>query len=138
GVFFASWRRTSLVDGFAIVLLIGAAFLYGEWRLGQETIRPGPGVAMLQGNIDQRIRNQAADSEKARGSIVKHYTDLCMRSLQVPDVELLIWPETSYPLTWCEVSPDWKPARMQDFEYWRELEVSGRAGLEAWGKATRT
>ena len=50
-------------------MLIGAAYVYGNWRLQQPPARPGPLVALLQGNLDQRIRDAAfpvpADKQEA-------------------------------------------------------------------------
>jgi apolipoprotein N-acyltransferase len=141
----SSWRRGILIETFLAVVLVGAAYLYGTWRLDQDTLRPGPGVAMLQGNLDQRIRNHAADNQAeaaqrrktAQHEITEHYADLCKRVLETtPEVELFIWPETSYPLAWFEVSRDLPAKNTPQFELFRDLEANTRQALREWAKQT--
>jgi apolipoprotein N-acyltransferase len=103
-------RRSSWLafQGLGVFLAIVAALFYGYWRLGQEDFLPGPRIALLQGNLDQRLRN-AADGKnggKARESIEHHYVELCKVALgQTPTPDLLVWPETSFPEPWIDVSP---------------------------------
>jgi apolipoprotein N-acyltransferase len=142
GVFFASWRRGILIDGCAVAVLVTAAGFYGNWRLGQDTVQQGPAVALIQGNIDQRLRNQAP-SDKKQLTIAKHYADLCQRVLDTtPEVELFIWPETSFPLGWFEMSRAWQPnfAHADDrkkFTTWRAWEAAAREGVQDWGKGMK-
>jgi apolipoprotein N-acyltransferase len=94
-------------------LVVGTALLgtlgYGTWRLSEDTISLGPTVALLQGNVPQRVRNETIglDREKrdqAQRKLLGHYSDLANRSTNYrPD--LIVWPETSYPGLWLEVEP---------------------------------
>src|SRR5262249_34121841 len=94
---------------------------YGLIRLNEEEFRPGPRIALLQGNVDQRLRNRAAGNSKDREDIAVHYGLLCKDARrQDPQPELLIWPETSFPEEWFE----WRTPRVPDT--W----VSGRRSYE--------
>jgi apolipoprotein N-acyltransferase len=99
-------------QGLAVLIAIAAALFYGFWRLDQEDFLPGPRLALLQGNVDQRLRN-AADNEKevhARLDINKHYMELCRVALkQEPRPDLLVWPETSFHSRWYDVSAKLPP-----------------------------
>jgi apolipoprotein N-acyltransferase len=97
--------RGRLVMRAALVLgLLSAVLGYGGWRLGQEEFTAGPRLALIQGNLDQRIRNQAAaDNEKARVDMESHYEKLTNQAAVLdPRPDLIVWPETSYPDYWIE------------------------------------
>ncbi|MFO0968684.1 MAG: apolipoprotein N-acyltransferase [Gemmataceae bacterium] len=102
-----------IAGGLLLVAAFGAAIWYGGERLGESSFRPGPRIALLQGNIDQRLRNMAMGGDDAArmeaGLIIgKHYERLYplaydyeeKRPHFMPD--LVIWPETSFPAFWCE------------------------------------
>jgi apolipoprotein N-acyltransferase len=130
----ATWRRGILLDAFIVGALIVAAYVYGGWRLGQQAVKQGPMVALLQANLDQRVREEAhqaaahangaakqgdAQQKKLRREIGAHYDALIKLALRCdprkPD--LLIWPETSYPALVVDVSPDLPVERLA--EEWR-------------------
>jgi apolipoprotein N-acyltransferase len=95
-------------QGLIVAGLIAAAVLYGLWRLEQTDFRDGPRVGLLQGSIDQRLRNEASlgGLQAARG-IWSYYDTLCKLALnQERAPELLIWPETSLPYYWLELPQD--------------------------------
>jgi apolipoprotein N-acyltransferase len=98
----------------AVLLLLAATLVYGSWRLGQNDFAPGPKVALIQGSLDQRLRNMASSPEGAQQAarkVVKHYAELSDEAtLRRPD--LIVWPETSYPYHWEEVSPELSPERL--------------------------
>jgi apolipoprotein N-acyltransferase len=102
-------RMSLLSQALALGLLLGAVLLYGSWRLGQEVGKPGPRLALMQGNLDQRIRNQATDAgndlrKSAQATMREHYETLSdLAAEQKPD--LIVWPETSYPSYWEEIAP---------------------------------
>jgi apolipoprotein N-acyltransferase len=96
------WGRVGLLVQGLVVLaaLIGTAG-YGYWRLGQDTQTPGPRLALVQGNLDQRLRNQSAVAEDAAQDVANHFIALSDLAAQYrPD--LIVWPETSYPVDWVE------------------------------------
>jgi apolipoprotein N-acyltransferase len=127
----------------AVVLLLGGTVAYGFFRLGQAEFRPGPIVALLQSSIDQRIRNlgpaeQGGEAEKARRGMLQEYGLLvyCAKS-QSPRPHLIVWPETSYPETWFDISPkldlhdvDPQWAQIQRFTHMRfQKMVIERSGI---------
>jgi apolipoprotein N-acyltransferase len=111
--------KAILIQGIAVAALLLGVLAYGVWRLGEDTTTPGPRLALLQGNVDQRLRNISSGPdgegrEKARELMVAHFSDLAgVAARQHPD--LIVWPETSYPGLWEEVAPG-RPSR-----YSREL-----------------
>lgn len=96
------------VHGFVAAALVVAALFYGFWRLDQQEFAAGPRIALLQGNLDQRLRNEATGKSNvpARLQISRHYMTLTNMAVnQKPSPELVVWPETSFPAEWYEVSP---------------------------------
>jgi apolipoprotein N-acyltransferase len=93
----------------AVLALLLATYAYGSWRLGQNDFGEGPRLALIQGNIDQRIRNDAGGAEeavrdKAASLIVRDYMALSSLAARYrPD--LIVWPETSWPYEWVETAP---------------------------------
>jgi apolipoprotein N-acyltransferase len=100
------WRR--LVQATVVGALVGGALCYGAYRLSEEPFTPGPRVALLQGNLDQRLRN-AADrpgAHDAQGQIYSHFKNLSWYAhAQAPRPDLIVWPETSFPGNWVEILP---------------------------------
>jgi apolipoprotein N-acyltransferase len=115
-------------QGLVVFLAIVGALFYGFWRLEQEDFLPGPRVALLQGNIPQYVRNAAnlGNQVQAQLDINEHYMDLCRVALrQTPKPDLLVWPETSFPKGWYDVSPKLPPEKIpQDW-------VQKGAGIQA-------
>lgn len=116
--------------------LVAVTLLYGVWRLSEHEFRAGPRVALLQGNLDQRIRNDAASAQggqKSLEAVAVHYAGLCgiARELK-PD--LIVWPETSYPHYWSESSP--KLSFNQKPEDFREHEAFIRKHLREFVRMT--
>jgi apolipoprotein N-acyltransferase len=102
------WRRLA-VQGAVVTSLIAAALGYGAYRLSEETMTPGPRLALLQGSLDQRIRNidVAAENAEAKGAQNNIYLDYgtleyLARSIQQ---DLIVWPETSFPEEWFAIEP---------------------------------
>ncbi len=92
----------------AFLLLLAGTLGYGLWRLEQAAAAEGPRVALIQGNLDQRIRIAASDQddEQAATTMVRHYRDLSdAAARQSPPPDLIVWPETSFPISWQELSP---------------------------------
>jgi apolipoprotein N-acyltransferase len=98
---------TMLVESGILLVLIWSTLEYGYWRLDQHSSISGPRLALIQGNLDQRIRNQASEEAGAQAAVamLNHYarlTDLALRQMPAPD--LIVWPETSFPDEWTESS----------------------------------
>ncbi len=96
------WGRLGLlVQSLAILAALLGSAAYGFWRLGQDRMTPGPRLALVQGNLDQRIRNDSAVHEDAAERVERHFLELSdLASYYRPD--LIVWPETSYPYDWVE------------------------------------
>ena len=98
-------RAALVVQAAAVLTLFGSVLAYGFWRLGREDFTAGPRVALIQGNLEQYVRNarHTPDGGQAARTIVRHYRDLSdLATAQAPD--LIVWPETSYPEDWLESS----------------------------------
>jgi apolipoprotein N-acyltransferase len=101
------WALTSQTAG--VLLVLGAALLYGNWRLGQNSFDAGPRVALIQGNLDQDIRNEASLSEQSALESFQHFRRICdLAAVQRPTPNLIVWPENSCPESWLE-SPSGHP-----------------------------
>jgi apolipoprotein N-acyltransferase len=99
------WGRVALLaQALGVAGLLLATAGYGVWRLGQDAFAPGPRVALVQGNLDQRIRNDSSTVPEAAVETVSHFTDLSDVAASFRP-ELIVWPETSYPWDWAEVAP---------------------------------
>jgi apolipoprotein N-acyltransferase len=103
-------RKPSLASqSVAVLLLLSAALGYGFWRLGQAVFANGPRVALIQGNLPQRIRNEAYTEPEATAvhEVRQHYRDLCnAASNQQPRPDLIVWPETSFADPWADVASE--------------------------------
>jgi apolipoprotein N-acyltransferase len=106
--------RSLAVQGATLLCLLGAVLGYGCWRLSQADFAEGPRVALLQTNLDQRIRNSASigvTPGEARRTMIQEMKLLC--SLAKPrKADLVVWPETSFPDIWLDVSPRLPPNRV--------------------------
>ncbi|MCI0456235.1 MAG: apolipoprotein N-acyltransferase [Gemmataceae bacterium] len=107
--------RWLVVQAVVVAALVGAALGYGSYRLGENAFTPGPRLALLQSNLDQRIRNAAAvkdapDSEEAQGKVFDHCYNLFLysvdRRVQMARPDLVVWPETSFPVSRLEVADE--------------------------------
>jgi apolipoprotein N-acyltransferase len=96
------WNRIDLlVQSLAVLAALIGTAVYGFWRLGQDRQTPGPRIALMQGNLDQRLRNATVSSEDAVKHVQKHFSELCdLAASYRPD--LIVWPETSWPYEWLE------------------------------------
>jgi apolipoprotein N-acyltransferase len=125
------WRPGLKYEAGLLLVAFVCTLIYGAWRLGQNQFQQGPLVALLQTNLDQRIRNEATDPQqraKATAELVRHYATLCRKAMDhYPRPDLVIWPETSYPSFWLEASPRLPLERIPDD--WRRDEIDVRRHL---------
>jgi apolipoprotein N-acyltransferase len=136
---YLAWRgrpmtsQTGLVTGgVALAAVLTGVLYYGAWRMGQANFRPGPRVALVQGNLPQYLKNNPSNVQTVRA----HYDTLSdLAAKATPD--LLIWPETSMPEVWQEVWP-WGPrpeSRAMGQEVARRFRAPVLLGLNSadWG-----
>ena len=89
-------RLALLAQGLIVLAGLVGSTVYGFWRLGQDSMKPGPRIALIQGNLDQRLRNDSAVTEDAAVRVANHFIELSdLAARYRPD--LIAWPETSYP-----------------------------------------
>jgi len=129
----SAWRMGLILEAGLLIAAFAGTLTYGTWRLGQNQFQQGPLVALMQTNLDQRIRNQGTnpqERQKVLAEIIRHCDRLCRLAVTtVPRPDLLVWPETSYPpeSPWWESSP---ALRLRDIpEGWREEEAAVRHHL---------
>jgi apolipoprotein N-acyltransferase len=95
-----------------LAAMLGATLAYGFWRLGEDNSVPGPRIALLQANLDQRLKNLAMRSPEAMAKVRSAYFDLCMQAAKFdPRPDIIVWPETSCPDSWVEADPAFARAR---------------------------
>jgi apolipoprotein N-acyltransferase len=130
-----SGRMGLLAQGLAVLAALLGTTIYGFWRLGQDRLTPGPRIALIQGNLDQRLRNATATSTDAVGRVERHFTDLSdVAALYRPD--LIVWPETSWPYEWKEKdgsgpTPEVRAMAKDMAERWRTNLLIGMNGATA-------
>jgi apolipoprotein N-acyltransferase len=102
------------VQAAAVLLLVAADLAYGCWRLGQDTFAPGPRVALIQGSVPQRVRNDTSGGDATAGKQMFDHYDLLstLAAHAEPKPDLIVWPETCFPDTWYEAAPAIAPDRV--------------------------
>jgi len=128
----ASGIRPGLAfQGFSIFVIAAAALFYGFWRLDQDHFEPGPRIALLQGNVDQRLRNDATFNRDLWDQAIRDYKYLCAIAIrQAP--QLVVWPETSFLVPWKDVLPQ-LPAEKLPHE-WVQDALRHQYILQRWVK----
>jgi len=76
--------------------VMAGALSYGYWRTSGETTQPGLHVALIQGSIDTVLDPDPEVYHK----VWKEYVQLSLKAVkQHRDLDLLVWPETTFPET---------------------------------------
>ncbi len=114
-----TWRKDLVFEAVILAAAFASVYLYGDYRMKEAHFADGPIVTLLQGNLDQRLRNEVSrdagpdvderEAERRRSELVDkigiHYAVLVdYARKQQPKPDLVVWPETSYPQSWWEVS----------------------------------
>jgi apolipoprotein N-acyltransferase len=98
--------RKHLVQVAVAVALVAGTVIYGIACMSGPEFDQGPHIALLQANLDQRLRVLAEQSDEARGKIRKAYGNLNKEAGELtPRPDLIVWPETSYPFHWTTLDP---------------------------------
>jgi apolipoprotein N-acyltransferase len=97
-------RRSSLVAAGALFVTI----VYGLVRTSHEPFAEGPRVALIQENMTQDLKDPKLDQ---MAKDFRRFSDEALAVAEERRPDLVIWPETSYPYGWSEVSSD---ARVAD------------------------
>ena len=108
-----------LVPAGIFAIAMAATLGYGHYRLNQDTLSPGPKIALIQGSIDTELKSDPSQTR----SIYDHYMQLSVDALRgQQDVDLVVWPETMFRYSWYTFAPDyqkppdveWTPAELED------------------------
>lgn len=88
-------RKARLLPG---IVGLAATLAYGHFRLAQDTQRPGPTVALIQGSIDADWKRDPGKVQR----IFNHYFRLSRKALdnRQHQIDLVVWPETMFPMPW--------------------------------------
>jgi len=104
----------------------GAVLLYGSWRLGEQTTRPGPKVALIQGSIDIEMKHDAKRAEQ----ILDQYYGLTKQAVRDHrDLDLIVWPETMFRDAWYTFEENFEPPDDVEWEV-EDLEGLSRRNIK--------
>lgn len=95
-----------------LLLMLGGALGYGQYRIATSRFRPGPTVALLQSNIRQEMKTKADPAE-----ILAVYGSLTAKArakarTRKRAIDLVVWPETSFPLGHVAIDPKLGPGEL--------------------------
>jgi apolipoprotein N-acyltransferase len=110
-----------MIESAAVLVLVGATLEYGYRQLRHSEDTPGPVVSLIQGNLDQQIKNEASQEEGSGAAqmVLAHYERLhALASRPTPVPDLIVWPETSFPDEWVESSPGQPSTTTQQIINW--------------------
>lgn len=122
---FAPGRPLLIAEAVATIALVAASLGYGAYRLQHAAFPAGPTLSLIQGNLDQRIRNQPDNEDP----ILEHFAALNRKAVRLrPRPDLIVWPETSFPYEWSELSPEIpiSDLRANLQELWRQAAADAR------------
>lgn len=99
----ALWRgQRRLAAGVAFAAALLVPHLYGLWRGAAPSGGPTIKVALVQGNIDQKIKNAAKGGQMGfrqyRDFVLGRYLPLTKQA-DAAGADLIVWPEASFPGT---------------------------------------
>lgn len=113
--------KSGLVYGLS---LLGIMLLFGGFRLSSDpAVDREVRVGLIQGNIDQGIKNQAVEHA---GQIMARHRNLQADALEA-GAEISIWPESAYPYR--------VPADMRHFRQLRDFGNVGIVGVPVFEKS---
>lgn len=105
---------------------IAGVLAYGHWRTSEQTTRPGPKVALVQGSIDIDMKYDPAQGQR----IFDEYFGLSQRAVgEHRDLDLIVWPETMFRYPWFTFDKDFIPPAGADTTP-AEIEASSRRAIE--------
>lgn len=93
-----------IVPGIAIIVILGMIMGYGLFRMGQETLTPGPRVMVVQPNFPQ-------DNSGAKGATIEQTLDFHLNTTQAAVKSLAAQGQTPDLVAWSETMlPELTPA----------------------------
>ncbi|HTU24246.1 MAG TPA: apolipoprotein N-acyltransferase, partial [Pirellulales bacterium] len=110
---------------------LGLCLAYGHWRLAQQSTRPGPTVALIQGSIDITMKMDAAQTDRILGE----YVELTREAVaDGKNLDLIVWPETMFRTPWFIFEGDAQPPAAWGVTARQAEEFSRTAVHEGTGK----
>lgn len=103
--------RAAKVPLIVALAIVASCWAYGEYRLRTARFLPGPRVALLQSNIPQTFRVMTYSIDETL-SIMADLTREARSTKPPPD--LIIWPETSYPIGHVVIDPQIESRQFQE------------------------
>ena len=98
------WRAVA-ARAAAVAAVAAAVWAFGAWRLGAIVTSPVARIAIVQPNVPQEDKWQAAN----QGRILGMLTDLTRTALAPHDAQLVLWPEAALP-GFLPEHPEWESA----------------------------
>jgi apolipoprotein N-acyltransferase len=115
----ALWPLAPLAAAFALALG------YGAWRLSQQTTRPGPTVALIQGSIDITMKMDPGQNQRT----FDQYVGLTRRAIEIePRLDLVVWPETMFRYPWLTFAEDFQPPAAEGWSV-EQAQASSQAAI---------
>jgi apolipoprotein N-acyltransferase len=108
-----------------LAAVMAAVLAYGDWRLGQDTITPGPKVALIQGSIDIDMKH---DPEEADEIFTQYYGLSKDAVREHADLDLIVWPETMFRDAWLTFDPKFAPPKHVNWTV-ADAEESSRSNI---------
>ena len=94
-MFPADGRRWTFWPLAPAAVMLAAALFYGHERMGTDSGKAGPRIALIQGSVDITLER---DPPAVQDRIFREYFDLSRRAVKDDrHVELVIWPESMFP-----------------------------------------
>jgi len=100
----ARWRAVA-ARAAAVAALAGAVWGFGAWRMAVLTPSPVARIAIVQPNVPQEDKWQAANQGRILGMLL----DLTRVALAPGDAQLVLWPEAALP-GFLPEHPEWEAA----------------------------
>ncbi|QGJ68968.1 Hypothetical protein PBC10988_6330 [Planctomycetales bacterium 10988] len=121
------------------IVVLAACLSYGSFQLSKEMASPSLEVALIQGNIPQRVKLQEDTSQE----VFNEYFALSQQAaFERPD--LIVWPETMYRFGWyqlerpnAEAMKTWEPSPITAEEM-QERAEEAEASLLRLARVLRT
>ena len=114
-------RRWTVWPLIPTAALLAAALLYGHVRMGTTASKAGPRIALVQGSIDIQLLDDRSARENQSTRVWTDYYRLSRQAVeQHPNLDLLVWPETMFPVPLVSFAAD--PPRSPSLELSQAVE----------------
>jgi apolipoprotein N-acyltransferase len=108
-------QRMSVWPIAPLVLAMVVPLGYGAWRTGGDHTRPGATVALIQGTIDTTFEDEPGKDRRVMDQYgqltdqaVEHRRRAQLSDPDLPDIDLIVWPESMFRAPLISFSPDYE------------------------------